>query len=165
VYWIEPKNTLRPRNWSGKSIIGTGKSQTFAANTPNPSVVFNFISMSNSVIGVADSGVSRNNCYFCDNTGQSCASAEGSSPARNIFKYLPIHLSARLLSDVFGMYWYQSSLDCNMCGRCGNKSPNFSPAQACGNNIDEDGHGTHTAGSLGNMLLSSEGCLTCHIWF
>ncbi len=165
VYWIEPKNALRPRNWSGKSIIGTGKSQTFAANAPNPSVVFNSISMSNSIIGVADSGVSRNNCYFCSNTGGSCASAEGSSSARNIHKYSPIQRSAQLFSDVFAMYWYQSSSDCRKCGRCGTRTPGSFPAQACGNGIDEDGHGTHTAGSLGNMLLSSEGCLTCHIWF
>ena len=89
VYWIEPKNALASRNWSGKSIIGTGRSQTFNASAPNPSVVFASVSMNSSIIGVADSGVSRDNCYFCSHNGSSCASATGSTPARNIFKYSP----------------------------------------------------------------------------
>jgi hypothetical protein len=87
VYWIEPKNALASRNWSGKSIIGTGKSQAFTAGAPNPSAVFASVSVNTSIIGVADSGVSRNNCYFCSRTGSSCAAATGSTPARNIFKY------------------------------------------------------------------------------
>ena len=89
VYWIEPKNALASRNWSGKSIIGTGRSQTFNASAPNPSVVFASVSVNSSIIGVADSGVSRDNCYFCSHNGSSCASATGSTPARNIFKYSP----------------------------------------------------------------------------
>jgi hypothetical protein len=70
VYWIEPKNTVSTRNWSGKSIIGTGGTQTFtSASAANPSKVFATISMQNSVIGVADSGISINNCYFCSLAG------------------------------------------------------------------------------------------------
>ncbi len=69
VYWIEPKAVITSRNWSGKSIIGTGSSQTFAAGQPNPSKVFSTVSLQNSVIAASDSGLSRNNCYFCTKTG------------------------------------------------------------------------------------------------
>jgi hypothetical protein len=66
VYWIEPKSTMTTRNWSGRSIIGTGTTQTFtSASQPNPSKVFSSVSMQNSIIGTADSGLSINNCYFC----------------------------------------------------------------------------------------------------
>jgi hypothetical protein len=65
VYWIEPKTAVSTRNWSGKSIIGTGRGQAFAAGQPNPSKVFSTVSLQNSTIGVADSGLSINNCYFC----------------------------------------------------------------------------------------------------
>jgi hypothetical protein len=139
-------------------------SQPCVANQANPSVVFNSISMNNSIIGVADSGVSRSNCYFCSKNGSACANAEGSSTARNIYKYSPIQLSARLLSYALGMYWYQSASDCTQCGRCGVFPPGSSPVQACGNNIDESGHGSHVAGSLDTILFLPEGCLTYHIW-
>jgi hypothetical protein len=107
VYWIEPKNTISTRNWSGKSIIGTGSTQTFtSASAANPSKVFSTISVQNSVIGVADSGVSINNCYFCSLVGGAssvsspsarfgidrilsgaCAASTGSTSARNIKKW------------------------------------------------------------------------------
>jgi hypothetical protein len=67
VYWIEPKAAISARNWSGKSIIGTGSTQTFtSAAAANPSKVFSTVSVQNSIIGVADSGISINNCYFCN---------------------------------------------------------------------------------------------------
>jgi hypothetical protein len=45
------------------------------------------------------------------------------------------------------MYWFLTSADCGKCGRCGTATPGTLPAQACGNDYDEDGHGTHVAGS------------------
>ena len=86
VYWIEPKTAISTRNWSGKSIIGTGSTQTFTTGQPNPSKVFATVSMQNSIIGVADSGVSINNCYFCSFNGTVCSSATASTSARNIRK-------------------------------------------------------------------------------
>ncbi len=44
------------------------------------------------------------------------------------------------------MYWFLSPADCAKCGRCGTENPGTQPAEACGNNYDEDGHGTHVAG-------------------
>ena len=88
VYWIEPKTAISARNWSGKSIIGTGSSHTFtSASAANPSKVFSTVSLQNSVIGVADSGISINNCYFCSLNISQCSSATGSTSARNIKKY------------------------------------------------------------------------------
>ena len=106
VYWIEPKSVIATRNWSGKSIIGTGQSQTWGG--ANPFKVFSAVSLQDSIIGFADSGVSRNNCFFCNlnsaghlilrphyqalSCNQACVAgacdvATGSTPARNIFKY------------------------------------------------------------------------------
>jgi hypothetical protein len=108
VYWIEPKNVITTRNWSGRSVIGTGSTQTFTALQPNASKVFASVSMQNSIIGAADSGLSINNCYFCSlnssafrfyiaakhsdhsSTGNGCDSAVGSASARNVKKW-PSH--------------------------------------------------------------------------
>jgi len=46
------------------------------------------------------------------------------------------------------MYWYNGAGQCKQCGRCGNKAEGSSPAQACGNDYDESGHGTHVAATL-----------------
>jgi hypothetical protein len=67
VYWIEPKSVMTTRNWSGKSIIGTGLTQTWGQS--NPFKVFSAVSVQDSIIGVADTGISRNNCFFCSATG------------------------------------------------------------------------------------------------
>jgi hypothetical protein len=67
VYWIEPKSVIASRNWSGKSIIGTGLTQTWGQS--NPFRVFSAVSVRDSIIGVADSGISRNNCFFCKVSG------------------------------------------------------------------------------------------------
>jgi hypothetical protein len=39
------------RNWSGKSIIGTGFSQRFDASQANISKIFSAVSMQQSIIG------------------------------------------------------------------------------------------------------------------
>jgi subtilisin family serine protease len=148
VYWIEPKTAISVRNWSGKSIIGTGSSQTFtSASAPNPSKVFSTISLQNSVIGVADSGISINNCYFCSLNISKCSSATGSTSARNIKKYPQLCVfCATLRCNPLLMYWFMDSASCAKCGRCGSAAAGTLPAQACGNDYDEDGHGSHVAG-------------------
>jgi subtilisin family serine protease len=40
------------------------------------------------------------------------------------------------------------SAECARCGRCGSKPAGSQPAQACGNTVDQDGHGTHVAGTI-----------------
>ena len=117
VYWIEPKSDIATRNWSGKSIIGTGSTQTFtSASQPNPSKVFSSVSMLNSTIGTADSGLSINNCYFCSLNasafhfcdaakhcdflsigGTACESATGSASARNVKKCLLLCVCRRII--------------------------------------------------------------------
>ena len=44
------------------------------------------------------------------------------------------------------MYWFMGSASCAKCGRCGSAAAGTLPAQACGNDYDEDGHGSHVAG-------------------
>jgi hypothetical protein len=44
------------------------------------------------------------------------------------------------------MYWFMGRSDCAKCGRCGSAAAGTLPAQACGNDYDEDGHGSHVAG-------------------
>ena len=117
VYWIEPKSDIATRNWSGKSIIGTGSTQNFtSASQPNPSKVFSTVSMLNSTIGTADSGLSINNCYFCSLSasafhfcdaakhcdflsigGTACESATGSASARNVKKCLLLCVCRRII--------------------------------------------------------------------
>jgi hypothetical protein len=45
------------------------------------------------------------------------------------------------------MYWFMGSASCAKCGRCGSAAAGTLPAQACGNDYDEDGHGSHVAGA------------------
>jgi hypothetical protein len=40
------------------------------------------------------------------------------------------------------------SSDCARCGRCGSRNAGTLAAQACGNTVDQDGHGTHVAGTI-----------------
>jgi serine protease AprX len=86
----------------------------------------------------SDSGVDRNNCYFCNSSSQ-CSDDSKTPSSRTIHKY-----------------WFMSSGDCSRCGRCGFRSAGTRPAQACGNNIDQDGHGSHVAGTIvGNSMSAT----------
>jgi subtilisin family serine protease len=135
VHWIEPKSKNAPLNWSGKSLILTGATQAFnGAAQPNPSRVVNAIPLSaSSIIGLADTGITRQNCYFCSSAeGNSCYNRAATSDAsRNIF-----------------VYWFLGADQCAQCGRCGTAAVGTVAAQSCGNDFDENGHGTHVAATI-----------------
>lgn len=57
---IEIKQVMETQNFAGSAIVGTGP---LAAN-PAQSRVLSQISVTNSVIAVADSGININNCFF-----------------------------------------------------------------------------------------------------
>jgi subtilisin family serine protease len=122
VDFVDIKPSLHLYNYGGKTIISKGPSDS----TPGPSHVLSLINTSASIIAVADSGIDMNNCFFYD--GQ---------PGW-------IRNSSRVVST----YAVQS---CEMCGRCcGNQSgPKCTNASnACGNYIDQSGHGTHVVGTV-----------------
>lgn len=48
-------------------------------------------------------------------------------------------------SRVLHTYWFQGPELCNECGGC---ARNGKPSIGCGNAVDEDGHGTHVAGTV-----------------
>ena len=75
-----------------------------------------------------------------------CQSATGATSARNIHKYCSFVFGATFRSNPLHMYWFMGSADCAKCGRCGSAAAGTLPAQACGNDYDEDGHGSHVAG-------------------
>jgi serine protease AprX len=135
VHWIEPKPTNFPQNWKGKSLISTGATQVFNGPTQtNPSRVMATIPLTaSSIIGIADTGITRQNCYFCSSAaGSSCYNrAATSDSSRNIF-----------------VYWFSGPDQCAQCGRCGNVAVGTSAAQGCGNDFDESGHGTHVASTI-----------------
>jgi subtilisin family serine protease len=124
-----------PQNWKGKSLVSTGATQVFNGPTQtNPSRVIATIPLTaSSIIGIADTGITRQNCYFCSSlAGPSCHNrAATSDSSRNIF-----------------MYWFIGPDQCAQCGRCGNVAAGTSVAQGCGNDFDENGHGTHVASSI-----------------
>ena len=62
-------------------------------------------------------------------------------------------LLPQLSTNAFAMYWFMTSADCAKCGRCAGRAPGTSPAQGCGNDVDEDGHGSHCAGSSSLQTL------------
>ena len=135
VHWVEPKPKNLPLNWKGKSLVSTGKTQAFNGQTQtNPSKVIASIRLSgSSIIGLADTGITRQNCYFCSSTeGISCYNrAATTDSSRNIFAY-----------------WFSGPDLCAQCGRCGNVAVGSSEAQGCGNHFDESGHGTHVAATI-----------------
>ena len=134
VHWVEPKPKILPLNWKGKSLISTGKTQAFNGHTQtNPSKVIASIHLGSSIIGVADTGITRQNCYFCSSAeGISCYNrAATTDSSRNIF-----------------VYWFSGPDLCAQCGRCGNVAVGSSGAQGCGNHFDESGHGTHVAATI-----------------
>jgi subtilisin family serine protease len=129
VHWLQLKTHTTTRNFAGRSIIGTGVSQMAFSI---PSHVFDAIPLNpaSSIIAVADSGLDRNNCFFC-NSNSECTRDSSTPAGRNVHKY-----------------WFMSSSRCAFCGRCGTAAKGSQPAQACGNNIDQIGHGTHVCGTI-----------------
>jgi subtilisin family serine protease len=119
---VDIKPVVQFSNFGSRAILGTGPSAT----SPNQSLVLSRIDVSNSIIGVADSGIDMNNCFFYDDSS--------SSPWQN--------------SRVVHTYEVQP---CSKCGRCcsSNSGPQCSnELNTCGNFKDENGHGTHVAGTI-----------------
>jgi hypothetical protein len=103
---IDVKEIMETKNFAGRAILGTGP----LATDPSQSLVLSHIDMSNAVIGVADTGINMNNCFFYD------GGKIGNSRVVLDYTYLPG----------------------SMCGR----------QVPCGNMLDEQGHGTHVAGTV-----------------
>jgi subtilisin family serine protease len=119
---LELKEHAVSKNFGGRAIIGNGPDST----NPESSQVLSKINVSGSIIAVADTGIDMNNCFFYD--------AAASKPWNN--------------SRVLHSY---STFPCHVCGRCCTvqSGPNCTnAANSCGNYIDQDGHGTHVAGTV-----------------
>jgi subtilisin family serine protease len=119
---VDVKPVSQSLNFGGKAIIGAGPS----AISPLQSLVLSNISTKNSVIAVADSGIDMNSCFFYDNSS--------SRPWNN----------SRLLHSYV-------VAPCEQCGRCCNAQSGAgcsNSSNACGNFIDQSGHGTHVAGTV-----------------
>jgi subtilisin family serine protease len=121
---VDLKQIAQLSNFGGRSIVGKGPQN---ASSPGVSRVLSTVNVSSSVIGVADSGIDMNNCFFYDNSTH--------PPGNN--------------SRVVMAY---TVLPCEVCGRCcrGNESgPKCTnESNACGNYVDETAHGTHVVGTL-----------------
>lgn len=121
---VDVKQKIGHMNFGGRQILGSGPSAT-----PSSSSLFlSSISVTNSIIAVADTGVDMSNCFFYD-------SLVPAFPWTN--------------SRVISRYTFQ---ECSLCGRCCSLS--YSPSgcsnsiNTCGNQNDQDGHGTHVAGTV-----------------
>jgi hypothetical protein len=123
VEHVEIKERMEHKNFAGRAIVGSGPTAT----SPSQSRVLSGISVANSVIGVADTGIDMNNCFFYD-------------AGNNAFPYT----NSRVLKSY-------SYLPCAYCGRCcDSDSPSgcSNLDNACGNNVDESSHGTHVSGTI-----------------
>ena len=114
VEHIEIKEIMETKNFAGRAILGTGP----LASSPSQSLVLSNIDVSQSVIGVSDTGINMNNCFFYDN------GKIANSRVVHDYNFLPG----------------------SMCGR----------TVPCGNMLDEQGHGTHVAGTVcGNAATNA----------
>ena len=123
VEHVEIKERMEHKNFAGRAIVGTGPSAT----SPSQSRVLSGISVSNSVIGIADTGIDMSNCFFYD-------------AANNV----PPYTNSRVLNS----YSYLPCASCSQC--CASYSPSgcTNDLNSCGNYIDQNGHGTHTSGTI-----------------
>ena len=123
---VDVKHAAHLFNAGGRSIIGNGPSNT---NLSRPSLLLSSINVTSSIIAVADSGIDLNNCFFYDNS-----SAAPGNNSRVVLEY--------------------AVQPCDMCGRCCSSSspPGCSNlTNACGNYVDQSGHGTHVVGTIAGV--------------
>ena len=124
---VEIKQLMETKNFAGRAILGSGPS----ASSPVQSRVLSTIDVSSSLIGVADTGINMNSCFFYDNGKTN---------------------NSRVVSQY-------SFLPCSMCGRCCTTlSPSgcSNATNACGNLIDENSHGTHVSGTIAGSSSASD---------
>jgi subtilisin family serine protease len=116
---VDIKPVHRSFNFGGSAIIGSGATAT----SPKESLVLSRIDVNKSIIGIADSGIDINNCFFHDDSHS---------------------FSGRVVHT----YEVQP---CEKCGRCctSNSGQHCSnQSNTCGNFIDQSAHGTHVAGTV-----------------
>jgi hypothetical protein len=111
------------------------------------------------VFTAPDSGLDRNNCFFCTSATQ-CHNDSSTPSGRNVHKFSCPHPPKHetLFQQCFNdakRYWFMASSECARCGRCGKKNAGTQAAQACGNNVDQDGHGTHVAGTIAGKSITA----------
>jgi subtilisin family serine protease len=121
---VDVKHTVITSNFGGRAILGSG----INATTPVSSRVLSSISLTNSLIAIADTGVDVRNCFFYDDSVTQ-----------------PPWSGGRVVQS----YEVQS---CERCGKCcvpGISRPDCSNSlNTCGNYKDESAHGTHVSGTV-----------------
>jgi subtilisin family serine protease len=121
---VDVKHVVATSNFGGRAILGAG----INATSPSFSKVLSSISVSNSIIAVADSGVDLNNCFFYDN-----------------------NVTQRPFAGGRVVHTYEVQ-PCERCGKCcisGISGPSCTNVtNSCGNYIDESAHGTHVCGTV-----------------